>query len=169
MKTKTIVLALALAAVTPAVVSAQEYVGGPGSKMLYIADNALARIRGNNTTQNQQNPVLQEKQNPAPKVKKNNKKANTPAANTTRRTSSYNPYVGPEGHRAACGNAVRDARRDSTPVPSHVRDIDSVSTNHQVTLDGKTAQKSSNKTNRSFRQLLGEVGQAIAQEAPFIK
>ena len=55
MKTQKIVLALALVAVTPAVLAAQDYVCGPGSKMSYIADNALARIRQNHKESNPQN------------------------------------------------------------------------------------------------------------------
>ena len=200
MKTQKIVLALALAAVTPAVVSAQEYVGGPGSKMSYIADNALARIRENNKNKNQQEPV-QKKQHDTTSIytsvpayypyggreghmtvqddvhKKNNNKHHKdttkkkPSASdiSNKTNSNYNPYIGREGHMMAVGNAVRDARRNSTPVPTHVKDIDTVSTNHQVTLDGKTAEKSAKKTNSGFRQLLSEVNQAIAQEARYSK
>ena len=209
MKTQKIVLVLALAAVTPAVLSAQDYVGGPGSKMSYIADNALARIRQNHKESNPQTqePVKQQtvapqQQNTAKpadttpvyypyggreghmlalenlgKKKENKQKKDTPqakpvndttpAANTQRTRSNYNPYVGPEGHRAAIGNAVRDARQDSTPT--HIQDIDTVSRNHQATLDQRTADKSTKKTNGNFRQWLGEVGRAIAQEAPFMK
>ena len=90
MKTQKIVLALALVAVTPAVLSAQDYVGGPGSKMSYIADNALARIRENNRANNErQNPVTQK---PATQVKTND---TTPA---------YYPYAGREGHMMALEN-----------------------------------------------------------------
>ena len=210
MKTQKIVLALALVAVTPAVLAAQDYVGGPGSKMSYIADNALARIRQNHKESNpqNQNPVKQQtvapqQQNTAQQrhttdttpayypyagreghmmalenlgrshssrpqtvttTRNNNAGSNNKAANT------YNPYVGPEGHRAAIGNAVRDARQDSTPVvQNYVRDLDTVSRNHQVTLSDKTAERSTKKTDRTFRYYLNEIGQAIAQEAPYMK
>ncbi len=269
MKTQTIVLALALVAVTPAVLSAQDYVGGPGSKMSYIADNALARIRENNRETKQQNPVTQT-QTPAPqqektaqtskqevysyaytgreghmaalgflftkpkstpttqtpqqpqqpqqqakqvkqddttpayyvysgreghamlagetlfsslsarrqerKTKQQEQQVKTtdtvPVNNTTQKTrSDYNPYVGPEGHRAAIGNAVRDARHDSTPAatPAYVRDLDTVARNHQVTLDSKRAEKSTRNTHSTFRQYLEIVGKAIADEAPYMK
>lgn len=207
MKTQKIVLALALVAVTPAVLSAQDYVGGPGSKMSYIADNALTRIRKNhqenNQNQDKQEPV-QNKQHDTTSiyasvpayyphggreghmlvqddVHKNketkhhkvttNKKTNTTnkKTDTTYRTTSSYDYTGPEGHRAAIGNAVRDARRDSTVVPTHVRDIDTLSTNHKVTLSGKSADKSAKQTNKTFRYYLGEIGQAIAQEARYSK
>ena len=52
---------------------------------------------------------------------------------------------------------------------THIQDIDTVSRNHQATLDERTADKSTKKTNSGFRQLLREVGEAIAQEAPFMK
>lgn len=211
MKTQKIVLALALVAVTPAVLSAQDYVGGPGSKMSYIADNALARIRQNHKESNpqDQNPAKQE-QTAAPQqqttVRQSKTADTTPAyypyagreghmmalenlgrrrnnssqtkttprnnntVSTNRATNTYNPYVGPEGHRAALGNAVRDARQDTTPaVPNHVRDIDTVARNHQATLNNKTADRSAKKTNRTFRYYLNEIGQAIAQEAPYMK
>lgn len=200
MKTQTIVLALALVAVTPAVLAAQDYVGGPGSKMLYIADNALARIRENHRESNsQQNPVTQTpapqqqstaqtskqevysyaytgreghmaalgflftkpKSTPTTQTPKNEKKPAT--TNTNRTNNTYNPYVGPEGHRAAMGNAVRDARHDSTPAaPTYVKDLDTVAKNHQVTLDNKAADRSTKKTNNTFRYYLNEVGKAIA-------
>ena len=83
MKTQKIVLALALAAVTPAVLAAQDYVGGPGSKMSYIADNTLAKIRNNNSGNRQQTPV-QKKQNDTTNIY-----ATVPA---------YYPYGGSEGH-----------------------------------------------------------------------
>ena len=211
MKTKTIVLALALAAVTPAALSAQDYVGGPGSKMSYIADNALARIRENHKENNpqNQNPVKQEQtaepqQQPTVQQSKpadttpayypyagreghmmalenlGRKKENRPQTTTTprnnntvstnRTANTYNPYTGPEGHRAALGNAVRDARQDSTPaVPNHVRDLDTVSRNHQATLNNKTAERSAKKTNNTFLRYLQIVGEAVAQEAPYMK
>ena len=214
MKTQKIVLALALVAVTPAVLAAQDYVGGPGSKMSYIADNALERIRQNHKESNtqDQNPVKKQQTvepqqtvqqaktaNTTPayylyggpdghaylagelaaekrqsNIRKNtstNSNATTHRTTQTRPSSTYNPYVSPEGHRAALGNAQRDARHeyDSTNVPSHVRDIDTVSTNHQVTLNEKKADKSAKKTNNTFRYYLNEVGHAIAQEAPYMK
>ncbi len=210
MKTQKIVLALALVAVTPAVLSAQDYVGGPGSKMSYIADNALARIRQNHKESNpqDQNPVKQQNttnqqateqqvkpadttpapayypyawseghmlvhadlhknKSSRPQRNKTDNKANT---TTTRRTAStYNHYAGPDGHRYALGNAARDARHDTTPVPTHVKDIDTLSTNHKVTLNNKAADKSAKQTNKTFRYYLNEIGQAIAQEAPYMK
>lgn len=213
MKTQKIVLALALAAVvTPAVVSAQDYVGGPGSKMLYIADNALERIRGNHR---QQNPVQQQKtsapqqQTAEPRTQattqanredvysyaytgreghmaalgflftkpRNNRQDRSETKPTTNNTpnvtrqsnNTYNPYVGPEGHRMAIGNYVRDAKQDTTPAPAYVRDIDTVATNHQVTLNTKQADRSTRETNSTFRQILRDVGQAIVQEAPYMK
>ncbi len=214
MKTQKIVLALALVAVTPAVLSAQDYVGGPGSKMSYIADNALARIRQNHKESNpqDQNPVKNQqtvepqqqtvqqakpadttpvpayypyggreghmlalenlgKNQTAKPQEKREKTQNTPTVSSTHKTSNnYNPYVGPEGHRAAIGNAVRDARHDTTPaVPNHVRDLDTVATNHRVTLNSKQSDKSAKKTNNTFVQYLQLVGKAIADEAPYMK
>ena len=215
MTTQKIVLALALAAVvTPAVVSAQENVYvGPGSKMLYISDNALARIRGN--YKEQQNPVKQpqnqtqtpQQQTVEPKPQattqanregvysyaytgreghmaalgflftkpRNNRQDRSETKPTTNNTpnvtrqsnNTYNPYVGPEGHRMATGNYVKDAKKDTTP--NYVRDIDTISRNHQVTLDTKTADRNSRRTNNGVRQILREVSQAIAQEAPYMK
>ncbi|MBQ3933982.1 MAG: hypothetical protein II726_02190 [Elusimicrobiaceae bacterium] len=215
MKTQKIVLALALVAVTPAVLSAQDFVGGPGSKMSYIADNALARIRQNHKESNpqDQNPVknqqtvepqqtvqqaktadttpayylyggpqghaylagelasekIQKRQSNKRKNTSNNTDTTTHKATQTRTTSTYNPYVGPEGHRAALGNAVKDARDTTPAVPNHVRDIDTVARNHQATLNNKTADKSAKQTNKTFRYYLNEIGQALAQEAPFMK
>ena len=220
MKTQKIVLALALVAVTPAVLAAQENGNaynkstneviasnnqqtssayfGPGTRMLYVADNALARIRKNHQEQKQekQEPVQTKKNDttPAPaynpysgpeghmlvhadlhknksgRPQRDTTDRKTSSATTTHKTSSnYNPYVGPEGHRAAIGNAVRDAKHDSTTVPTHVRDIDTLSTNHQVILNSKTADKSARNTNKTFRHYLNEIGQAIAQEARYSK
>ncbi len=217
MKTQKIVLALALVAVTPAVLSAQDYVGGPGSKMSYIADNALARIRQNHKESNpqDQNPVKQqnttnqqataqqektadttpvpayypyggldghaylagelaaEKRQKRQENRRKNTSSNTDTtthkATQTRPSSTYNPYGGPDGHRYALGNAARDARHNSNPVPTHVKDIDTVARNHQVTLNNKTADKSAKQTNKTFRYYLGEIGQAIVQEARYSK
>ncbi|MBO7604872.1 MAG: hypothetical protein J6S61_00190 [Elusimicrobiaceae bacterium] len=191
MKTQKIVLALALVAVTPAVLSAQDYVGGPGSKMSYIADNALARIRKNhqenNQNQDKQEPV-QNKQHDTTSiyasvpayypyggreghmtvqddVHKN--KSSRPKKDTVKYkpTGSYH-FTSPEGHRAALGNAAWEARhekRDSTSVPTLVRDIDTVSKNHQVTLDSKKADKSAKQTNKTFRDSLGEYGKQVLE------
>ena len=211
MKTQKIVLALALATVTPAVLSAQDYVGGPGSKMLYIADNALARIRQHERNQERnQEPAPQNKTtttttpttapttNPLSSVnlypygpeghamlageialsrlsarrqeRRANRRANgnqnTPApSNTSRsnRSSEHSPYLGLQSHHE------RDARQDSTPAPSHVQDADALNRNHQVTLDSRTADRSTKKTNNTFRYYLNEVGRAIANEAPYMK
>ncbi|MBO4707278.1 MAG: hypothetical protein J5594_01800 [Elusimicrobiaceae bacterium] len=211
MKTQKIVLALALVAVTPAVLAAQDYVGGPGSKMLYIADNALSRIRESTKEQNDKNEPqkqepVQKKQNdttvnyatvPAyypyggreghmlvqedvhkkknnkhhrdTTDRKNNTRTHERTDTATRRTSSTYTYTGIEGHRAALGNAVRDAKRDSTPVPTHVKDLDTVSKSHQVTLDKKTENKNTKQTHKTFRSYLNEIGNAVIQEIPYMK
>lgn len=197
MKTQKIVLALALVAVTPAVLAAQDYVGGPGSKMSYIADNALERIRQNHKESNtqDQNPVKNQQTVEPQQTVQQTKTANTtpayypyswseghmlvrenlkkPKTDTVKykSTGSYQ-YTGPEGHRAAIGNAKRDAKHEKyepKSVPSHVKDIDTIATNHQVTLDNKKAEKSAKKTNKTFRNYLSEIAQAIAQEAPYMK
>lgn len=228
MKTQKIVLALALAAVTPAVLAAQENGNaynkstneviapttqqtsiasfGPEGKLLSLADNTLAKIRQNHkerkqrkeqqkqepdTVQTKQNDTthtsayypyggpeghmlvradLHKNQSSRPQRDTTNKK--TPST-TNRTTNTYNPYVGPEGHRMAIGNAVRDAKQDTTPVPTHVKDIDTVSTNHQVTLDEKKADKSAKRTNNTFQQNRKTFGQIIREEisneAPYEK
>ena len=231
MKTQKIVLALALAAVTPAVLAAQEngnaynkstneviasnnqqasslYVG-PGSKIGYIADNALTRIRTKHQSKKQNEPTEKQEKKTSPQVnvaadayryggpdghallagenlsarlsaRRQQRKAEKQKQaqqvkttdtvpvkrnNTTPQTSNdYNQYVGPEGHRAAgFGNAVRDAKHDSTTVPTHVKDIDTVARNHQVTLNSKTAENSAKKSNGNFRQWIINAKEVIAE------
>ena len=64
-------------------------------------------------------------------------------------------------------NAVRDARQN--PTPTYAKDANSLETNHQVSLDAKKADKSAKKSNNSVRRYMKEIGQAIAQEAPYTK
>ena len=196
MKTQKIVLALALVAVTPAVLSAQDYVGGPGSKMSYIADNALARIRQHHKESNpqDQNPVKnQQTVEPQQQTVQQAKTADTTPA------PAYYLYAGPDGHAYLAGelasekrqanrrkttssnsdatahkttqtsNTVKDARNTTPAVPNHVRDLDTVARNNQATLNNKTADRSAKKTNNTFLYYLNEVGKAIAQEAPYMK
>ena len=103
--------------------------------------------------------------------------ASTPTTPTKsqKTTSTYNPYVGPEGHRMATGNYVRDAReeQEAAPIPTYVHDADTVSNNHQVVLSEKATQKSTKSRNSSFRRNLvalgSAVGHALVQQAPYDK
>ncbi len=112
MKTQKIVLALALVAVTPAVLAAQENGNaynkstneviapapqtasiasfGPEGKLLSLADNTLARIRQNRQERKQHKE--QQKQEPV-----QTKQDTTPVP-------SYYPYGGREGHMLALEN-----------------------------------------------------------------
>ncbi len=123
MKTQKIVLALALVAVTPAVLSAQDYVGGPGSKMSYIADNALARIRQNHKESNpqDQNPVKNQ-QTVEPQQQ------TVQQAKTVDTTPAYYPYAGREGHMMALENLGR-RRNNSSQTKTTPRNNNTVSTN----------------------------------------
>ena len=110
--------------------------------------------KGSNTPQN----------SPAPATKP--EQAATPV--TTQRTiSTYNPYTGREGHMMAPGNAVRDAiqeqQRQAAPIPTYVRDADTVSNNHQVVLNSRSNERVVKNRNSSFRRNLRQVGYAVGQ------
>ena len=200
MKTKTIVLALALAAVTPAVVSAQENVyTGPGSKIFYISDNALARIRQNASNPKKQEPKPEKKATTVTSTptytyayagreghamlagetllsrlsarrqdRRVKRQKNTQPVTTNNTTNTYNPYIGREGHMMALG-ARYDRSQTTSPAPTYVTDSATISNNHQVTLSDKAEERNAKRTNSTFRQILREVGNAIVQEAPYMK
>ncbi len=183
MKTQNIVLALALAAVTPAVLSAQENGNaynkstneviasntqqasiasfGPEGKVLSLADLTLAKIKQKREERRQRKQ--QEKQKPAQQAKKNDT------------THAYYPCGGREGHMLVREDLRRErnnkAQKDT--VPNHVRDIDTVSTNHKVNLDDKKTEKSVKKTDTTFQQDRRTFGQIIREEisneAPYTK
>ena len=178
MKTQKIVLALALAAVvTPAVVSAQDvHFGGTNDKMLYISDRALTRIRENHSVNNQQKQEPK-KQTQQPQPSQPPKKTNTPTR--TAPTNAYN-YPGPEGKAMLAGELFwqhiserrqqrRAKKQANNNVPTYVRDANTVSNNHQVTLSNKAEERSARRTNSTFQQILWEVANAIVQEAPYMK
>ena len=88
------------------------------------------------------------------------KKAPAATTNTQRPASNFNPYVGPEGHRMATGNYVREAKKEA-PVATYVREADNVAHNHQVVLSQKASQKSTKKRNSSFLRTVRSAGSAI--------
>lgn len=220
MKTQKIVLALALAAVTPAVLAAQEngnaynkgtneviatnnqqtstlYVG-PGSKIGYIADNALTRIRSQHQSETQSEPNEQsnarkQQRNAGTQTQNNDTLPEAkPSNNTTQRpTSSYNPYGGPDGHAYLAGenlssrlSARRQQRKaekqtqkndtvttksNTTPVQNLTRATDSLVRDGQLTINNKQLEKNARETHSAIYECLSKIGHAIAQEAPYMK
>ena len=191
MKTQTIVLALALVAVTPAVLAAQDYVGGPGSKMSYITDNALARIRQNHHVNNQQ---TQEPQRQEPQAQTQQPQQQQPRQTTTpTRTEPVNAYnyPGPEGKAMLAGELFwqriserrqqRRARKQANNrhsqsnnnVPTYIRDANSIANNHQVATNESNVERSERQRNSNFNQTVREIGQLIGEslirEAPYMK
>ena len=190
---KKIVLALALAAVTPAVLVAQENGNaynqnnneviapttqtepvsianyGPEGKALALSDLALARIRAKHA-----NEVKQEQTQKKTKPSKEEPTNTTPTASRPT-ANTYNPYTGREGHMMAPGNYVRDLkqqeRQDTTP--SYIREVDTIANNHHVVLDNRTTERSVKSRGSSFRRTVYEVasiiGQSLAQQAPYDK
>lgn len=129
MKTQKIVLALALVAVTPAVLAAQDYVGGPGSKMSYIADNALARIRKNHKESNPQD------QNPVKQQNTTNQQATAQQEKTADTTPvpAYYPYGGPDGHAYLAGELAAEKRQKRQANRRKNTSTNSNATTHRTT------------------------------------
>lgn len=192
---KKIVLALALAAVTPAVLVAQENGNaynqntneviasntqtqtssvnyGLEGKALYHSDLALAKIRAERVAREKQ------EQTPTQPAKHTTAAPVQPAA-TPAKTSSQPVSIteyGPEGKMLSLSNRVLERRakeQQENAVPTYVKEADTISSNHQVVLNSKSSEKSVKKSNSSFRRTLREVGSAIghaiAQQAQYEK
>ena len=177
---KKIVLALALVAVTPAVLVAQENGNaynkstneviasntktqqlassayfGPGSKILYVSDNALERIRQQYKTKKQNKPQKTQK--------------TVQQTKTIDTTPAYYVYAGREGHMMALENLGKSnknkAKKDT--VPTYIKDAETISRNDSVNLgnNNKDLIKSEKKRNSTFRYYVKLVTESITQNA----
>ena len=193
MKTQNIVLALALAAVTPAVLAAQENGNaynqstneviatntqtqqasitsfGPEGKVLSLAELTLAKIRQNREERRQRREARRQEGNQSTEAQRQVSNQEPAQQRRTTNPPAYYPYGGREGHMMGLELLSNKTTQDTTPTPTYIRDIDTVSRNHQVTLDSKAADTSAKKTNSTFGEYLREVNQAIIREAPFMK
>ena len=180
MNTRKIVLALALAAVTPAVLAAQENGNaynqstnevivskntatqasildfGPESKVMSLADRTLAKIKARREARNNTKPQVE--------------KVNTDT--TTNPHNAYYVYAGSEGKMMIHSDLSKNTaskKQDSTNVPTYVKEADTLSNNHQVVLSPKAAEKSAKTTNKNFRYYVRLVAESLRQDAPYEK
>ena len=182
---KKIVLALALAAVTPAVLVAQENGNaynqskneviasntrteassvnyGVEGKALYHADLALAKIRANRIAKEKEAKTQTPVQTQAPAQEP---QATTLASKRVNIDDSYF-HTGREGHMMALGHGWNNnTKHDTTPVPTYVKEADTLSHNHQVVVNADSSNKSVKKRNSAFRRYAHEIAQSIIRNA----
>lgn len=172
---------------------------GPEGKMLSLADLTLAKIRAHRAAKKAEKPQTQKVKtdttsnphnayyvysasegkmmihsdlpatNSRPKREKNTPAANTDTARNTQ-SNNYYEYTGREGHMMALGHGWNnDTKHDTTPIPTYVKEADTLSHNHQVVVNADSSNKSVKKRNTAFRRFANEVAQSIIRNAQYEK
>ena len=62
-----------------------------------------------------------------------------------------------------------DTKHDTTPVPTYLKEADTLSHNHQVVVNADSSNKSVKKRNTAFRRFANEVAQSIIRNAQYEK